>query len=63
MHHNPEKHMVPKIYDQVYCVIINLTNFKHDTQKKNRSEYFNLKAQFCQICFLIYQISTSFILI
>jgi hypothetical protein len=34
MHHNSQKHMVPKIYVQFYCVMINLTNFKHDAQIK-----------------------------
>jgi hypothetical protein len=34
MHHNLQKHMVPKIYVQFYCVMINLTNFKHDAQNK-----------------------------
>jgi hypothetical protein len=29
-----QKHVVPKIYVQVYCVIINLTNFKHDAKNK-----------------------------
>jgi hypothetical protein len=26
--------MVPKFYVQFYCVMINLTNFKHDAQNK-----------------------------
>jgi hypothetical protein len=34
MHHNLQKHMVPKIYVQFYCVMINLTDFKHDAQNK-----------------------------
>jgi hypothetical protein len=29
-----QKRVVPKIYNQVYCVIINLTNLKHDVQNK-----------------------------
>ena len=27
--------VVPKIHNQVYCVIINLTNLKHDVQNKS----------------------------
>jgi hypothetical protein len=34
MHHNSQKRMVPKIYVQFYCDMINLTNFKHDAQVK-----------------------------
>jgi hypothetical protein len=34
MHRNSQKRMVPKIYVQFYCVMINLTNFKHDAQNK-----------------------------
>ena len=34
MHHNLQKHMMPKIYVQFYCVMINLTDFKHDAENK-----------------------------
>jgi hypothetical protein len=34
MHYNLQKNMVLKIYVQFYCVMINLTDFKHDTQNK-----------------------------
>ena len=34
MHHNSKKRMVPKVYVQFYCDMINLTNLKHDAQLK-----------------------------
>jgi hypothetical protein len=34
MHHNSQKRMVPGIYVQFYCIMINLTDFKHDAQYK-----------------------------
>jgi hypothetical protein len=51
--------MVPEIYVQFYCVMINLTNCKHDAQNKTSLDI----LQICQIFFLICQISTLFMLI
>jgi hypothetical protein len=36
MHYNSQKRMVPKIYVQFHCDMINFTNFKHDAQIKAR---------------------------
>jgi hypothetical protein len=36
MHHNSQKRMVPKIYVQFRCDMINFTNFKHGAQIKAR---------------------------
>jgi hypothetical protein len=63
MHHNLQKHMVPKIYVQFYCVMNNLTDFKHDARNKTGLDISISKAQFCQICLLIFQVSTFFMLI
>jgi hypothetical protein len=34
MHHNLQKHMVPKIYVHFYSVMFNFINYKHDAQNK-----------------------------
>jgi hypothetical protein len=52
MHHDLQKHMVPKIYVQFYCVMINLIDFKHDAQNKTGLDISISKLNFVSLNFL-----------